>query len=119
VASSLDILGDRWTLLVIRDLFLGHGRFRDFVSSPEGIPTNILSERLERLQRHGIVGREPVPDSPGRQAYRLTRKGLALFPLLEALRNWGLAWVPGTKVLRSVPASPPALPRPPRVRKPK
>lgn len=99
VACSLDIVGDRWTLLVIRDLFLGRSRFRDFAASPEGIPTNILSDRLERLLQHAIVEQIPAHDGTKRLAYALTKKGRALGPLLEAMRDWGLKWDKETKVL--------------------
>jgi DNA-binding HxlR family transcriptional regulator len=99
VACSLDIVGDRWTLLVIRDLFLGRTRFRDFVASPEGIPTNILSNRLENLLQHEIVEQIPAHDGTKRFAYALTKKGKALGPLLEALRDWGLKWDKETRVL--------------------
>ena len=99
MAYSLDIVGDRWTLIVIRDLFLGRTRFRDFIASPEGIPTNILSERLERLLDHGIVEQVPTVEGAKRLAYRLTKKGKALKPVLETLRDWGLAWGEGTKVM--------------------
>ncbi|MDB6073441.1 MAG: yodB [Verrucomicrobiaceae bacterium] len=102
VACLLDMVGDRWTLLVIRDLFLGRSRFKDFIGSPEGIPTNILSERLERLLRHGLVEQIPVDDSPKRLAYRLTKKGKSLGPVLETMRDWGLAWEPGTRALQSI-----------------
>lgn len=99
VAYSLDIVGDRWTLIVIRDLFLGRTRFRDFIASPEGIPTNILSERLERLLDHGIVEQVPTAEGAKRFAYRLTKKGKALRPVLETLRDWGLSWGKGTQVM--------------------
>ncbi len=92
VACSLDIFGDRWTLLVIRDLFLGRTRFKDFTASPEGIPTNILAERLERLLAHGIIEQIPAEDGTKRLAYRLTKKGKSLGPMLKAMRDWGLAW---------------------------
>ena len=98
VACLLDILGDRWTLLIVRDLIFGRSRFKDFTGSPEGIPTNILSERLERLIRHGIAEQVPVPDSPKRLGYSLTEKGRALTPLLKEMRDWGLKWEPGTRV---------------------
>src|ERR1700744_2881077 len=78
VACSLDLFGDRWTLLVVRDLFLGRTRFRDFASSPEGIPTNILSERLERLLEQGVIAQIPASDGTKRLAYELTKKGKAL-----------------------------------------
>ena len=101
VACLLDIAGDRWSLLVVRDLFLGRSRFKDFSASPEGIPTNILSERLERLLKHGVIEQIPVDDSAKRMAYRLTAKGRALGPVLEAMRDWGLAWEKGTRTLRA------------------
>ena len=101
LACSLDIIGDRWTLLVIRDLMFGRSRFKDFSASPEGIPTNILSERLERLIRHELAEQMPAADGSKRLAYRLTDKGNALRPVLEAMRDWGLAWEPGTKALIS------------------
>ena len=99
VACCLDILGDRWSLLVVRDLMLGRDRFRDFVTSPEGIPTNILSERLERLLQHDIVEQIPATDGTKRSAYRLTKKGDALRPVVRAMRDWGLKWEKGTRLL--------------------
>jgi DNA-binding HxlR family transcriptional regulator len=102
VACALDLVGDRWTLLVVRDLFFGRTRFRDFAASPERIPTNILSERLERLVAHGVAERVPADDGSARQGYRLTRKGKALLPILDAMKTWGLKWEPGTKAMRPV-----------------
>jgi DNA-binding HxlR family transcriptional regulator len=99
VACSLDILGDRWTLLVVRDLMLGRSRFKDFEASPEGIPTNILSERLERLMEHRIVRQIPAADGTKRLAYELTDKGRGLTPVLKAMRDWGLEWEAGTRVM--------------------
>jgi DNA-binding HxlR family transcriptional regulator len=98
VAYSLDIFGDRWTLLVIRDLFFGRTRFKEFAASPEGIPTNILTERLERLLARGIIEQIPAEDGTKRLAYRLTKKGKALGPILKAMRDWGLAWDKSTRV---------------------
>ena len=103
VACSLDILGDRWTLLIIRDLFLGRSRFRDFAASPEGIPTNILTDRLERLRRERLIKQVPAPDGTKRLAYELTEKGKGLGPVLKALRDWGLAWHKNTRVLTAEP----------------
>lgn len=99
VACALDIIGDRWTLLVIRDLLLGRSRFKDFTSSPEGIPTNILSNRLERLLENGIITQGPAAEGGKRQAYQLTGKGKALRGVLKAVRDWGLEWEPGTSAL--------------------
>jgi len=97
VACSLDLMGDRWTLLVVRDLMCGRSRFKDFTASPERIPTNILSDRLARLLRHRIVDQIPAEDGTKRLAYRLTAKGAALRPVLEAMRDWGLAHAPGSR----------------------
>ena len=88
VACGLDLFGDKWTLLIIRDLILGRSRFKDFIESPEGIPTNILSDRLERLRDGGLVEHIPAADGS---------KRLALRPVLRAMRDWGLKWEPGTK----------------------
>ena len=93
VACTLDVLGDRWTLLVIRDLFLGRTRFKDFEASPEGIPTNILSERLERLLEAGIVETAPVEEGAKRLGYRLTAKGKALLPVVHEMRRFGHEWL--------------------------
>src|SRR5437763_4612967 len=99
VAFSLDIFGDRWTLLVIRDLFFGRTRFKEFAASPEGIPTNILTDRLQRLLARGIIEQIPAEDRAKRMAYRLTKKGKALGPVLRATHDWGLAWDKSTLVL--------------------
>jgi DNA-binding HxlR family transcriptional regulator len=99
VACSLDIFGDRWTLLIVRDLFFGRQRFKDFTASPEGIPTNILTDRLQRLVDHGIAEQIPAEDGTKRLAYRLTEKGKALESVLKAMRDWGLAWEKSTRVM--------------------
>lgn len=96
VACSLDLLGDRWTLLVIRDLFRGLTRYGEFLASPEGIPTNILAERLERLEASGVIKREPYQQNPPRHAYTLTPKGEDLKPVLGSLAMWALRHVPRT-----------------------
>ncbi|HZP61469.1 MAG TPA: helix-turn-helix domain-containing protein [Opitutaceae bacterium] len=97
VAGSLDLIGDRWTLLVIRDLFWGKTRYGEFLASPEGIPTNILAERLTRLEMAGLVRSAPYQRRPPRHAYELTPKGRDLQPVLAALAKWGRRHVPGTK----------------------
>lgn len=101
ISCSLDIFGDRWTLLVVRDLVLGRQRFKEFSASPEGIPTNILSDRLERLREHGIVEQTAASDGTKHPAYQLTEKGRALRPILGALRDWGLKWEKDTRALLS------------------
>jgi DNA-binding HxlR family transcriptional regulator len=96
IACSLDILGDKWTLLIVRDLIFGRSRFKEMALSPEKPPTNILSERLERLVANGIVEKTAASDGTKHLAYKLTEKGVALRPILETVRDWGLNWVPGT-----------------------
>ncbi len=102
VACGLDLFGDRWTLLVVRDLILGAERFKDFSASPEGIPTNILSERLARLREHGVVTQIAASDGTKHPAYQLTEKGRALRPVLAAMRDWGLSWEKGTRVMSKI-----------------
>lgn len=97
LACGLDLFGDRWTLLVIRDLLFGAERFKDFTSSPEGIPTNILSDRLNRLLEHGVIQTVAASDGTRHPAYRLTVKGRALEPVLESMRDWGLKWEKATR----------------------
>jgi hypothetical protein len=97
VACALDIFGDRWTLLVIRDLILGRSRFKDFLASPEGIPTNILTERLKRLLAHRLVTQVSASEGSKHFAYQLTEKGQALIPLVKAMKDWGLIWEKGTR----------------------
>jgi DNA-binding HxlR family transcriptional regulator len=99
IACSLDIFGDRWTLLIVRDLFLGRSRFRDFSAAPEHIPTNILADRLERLREHQVIEQIPARDGTKRLAYALTRKGKSLGPVLEAMRDWALQWEKETRAL--------------------
>src|SRR5205085_8342026 len=90
VACSLDVLGDRWTLLVIRDLFAGKSRFGEFVASPEHIPTNILAERLKRLERAGLIASAPYSQHPPRFDYSLTERGRELAPVVDAIATCGL-----------------------------
>jgi len=100
IAASLDLIGDRWTLLVIRDLFWGKSRYGEFLASPEKIPTNLLADRLKRLEKAGLVASAPYQQNPPRQAYSLTARGKDLAPVLSALVDWGLRHVPGTRTGR-------------------
>ncbi len=104
VANSLDILGDKWSLLVVRDLLHGKHTYGDLAHSPEGIPTNILADRLKRLESTGIVTRTPYQERPLRHAYTLTPKGRALGEVLLALVRWGKQYIPGTVTLKQGPA---------------
>ena len=86
-------------MLIIRDLILGRSRFKDFSASPEGIPTNILSDRLERLLATGIIAQVPAAEGSKRLAYQLTKKGDELRPVLRELKDWSLKWDKTTRVL--------------------
>ena len=108
VANALDVVGDRWTLLVIRDLLAGKRRFGDFLTSPEHIPTNILADRLKRLERAGLIASVPYTQRPPRFEYQLTASGRELGPVVDAMATWGLAQFPGTRrALRGAPAEAP------------
>ncbi|MBA4120580.1 MAG: transcriptional regulator [Isosphaera sp.] len=96
VACTLDLLGDRWTLLVVRDLFRGVDRYSGFAKSPEGIATNILADRLDLLVVHGLAERL-VPEGRKHARYRLTEKGRSLEPVLRCVMEWGLTHIPGTE----------------------
>ena len=98
VACTLDLLGDKWTLLVIRDLACGKTQFKEFAASPEGIATNILADRLVRLVDFGLVEKYSAPDQSGRDAYRLTKKGESLRPVILSIVKWGLENIDGTEV---------------------
>jgi len=97
IAGALDLVGDRWTLLVIRDLLLyDKRRFADFLESPEGIASNILADRLARLERCGLIVRQRYADHPPREEYHPTARGWDLAPVLRELIRWGQRYVPGT-----------------------
>jgi DNA-binding HxlR family transcriptional regulator len=102
IACTLDLLGDRWTLLVIRDLFAGKSKFSEFQRSPEGIATNILTDRLNLLVQNDLAERYTPPNAK-RDRYRLTQKGRSLDRVLLAVTDWGLRSLPGTEA-RILPA---------------
>ena len=93
IHRSLEVVGERWTLLVLREAFYGVRRFEDFVRTL-GCPRDVLSARLRTLVDEGILKREPYrePGARARSEYRLTEKGLELFPALLALMQWGDRW---------------------------
>ncbi len=91
IARTLDIIGDRWTLLLIRDLFLGKGRYSDLLRSSPGVPPRLLSARLKMLEGHGLIERAIYSEHPLRAEYHLTEKGRSVFPVLRAIGEWGLA----------------------------
>lgn len=111
VASTLDLIGDKWTLLVVRDLLLGKRTYGELLDSPERIPTNLLADRLKRLEQAGLIESAAYQDRPVRYAYTLTPKGAALGDVLQAFVRWGKEHIPGTRALRE-PAKPQAPARP-------
>lgn len=89
VATTLDLVGDRWTLLVVRDLLRGHTRFSDLRNTVEGIPGSVLSDRLRMLEAAGVVAKRNYSDHPPRADYVLTPKGHGLGVVVGALASWG------------------------------
>ena len=90
VASTLDIIGDRWAILILRDLFLrGAHRFQDFEATLPGLTPSVLSARLKSLESDGIIERRIYETHPPRTEYFLTPKGRELGPVLRAIRSWG------------------------------
>lgn len=97
IAFGLDVIGDRWTLLVLRDLIItGKRHFRELAASPEGIASNILSDRLRRLEAEGMLRRYSDPDNARQLIYAPTQKALDLLPVLLELVRWGYAHDPQT-----------------------
>jgi DNA-binding HxlR family transcriptional regulator len=105
IANALDVLGDKWSLLVVRDMLRGKQTFNELLRSPERIPTNLLADRLARMQRAGLIGREPYQRRPVRYAYQLTDKGKALGEVLKAYVQWGKRHIPGTRTLGEIQQS--------------
>jgi DNA-binding HxlR family transcriptional regulator len=98
ISTALELVGDRWTLLIIRDLmFAGKRHFREFLKSEEGISSNILTDRLNSLVEAGIVTREDDPSHAQKAIYSLTEKGLDLLPLLIAMSTWVQKYHPRTR----------------------
>src|SRR3974377_359949 len=105
IANSLDIVGAKWSLLVVRGLLHGKRTYGELVNSPEGIPTNILADRLKRLEAAGIIVSTPYQQRPMRYASALTAKGSALGDVLLAFVRWGRQHIPGTVALNQGPGS--------------
>ena len=88
IARALEMVGDRWTMLVVREAFMGTRRFDDYQRSL-GCARNVLADRLTRLVEAGILHKEPYQEHPPRHEYRLTRKGVELWPAMMTLKAWG------------------------------
>ena len=91
IARSVEVIGEWWTPLVLREVFFGRRRFEEILQGL-GISRNILTDRLATLVEHGILDRVRYQEAPVRHEYRLTEKGRDLFPVLVALQNWGDKW---------------------------
>lgn len=96
IASMLDLVGDRWSLVIVRDMLTGKAKFGDFLASPERVPTNILTARLKRMELVGLLEKRAYQSNPARFEYRLTDKGRALLPVLQDMCRWANAFLPGT-----------------------
>ena len=103
VAYGLDIFGDKWTLVIIKDMMLsGKRQFNKFLASPEKMASNILADRLKRLEEEGVVTKSQDPESEAKFIYALTPKGKELIPLILEIMLWGSKHAPD-------PSAPPAL----------
>jgi DNA-binding HxlR family transcriptional regulator len=102
IAGTLDVVGDKWSLLVVRDILHGKRTYGELCASPEGIPTNILAERLKRLEKAGIITRAAYHPRPVRYAYTLTAKGTELGAVLLALVSWGKRHIADTHTLHEI-----------------
>ncbi len=100
VARSLAFLGERWTLLVIRDLLRGPKKFHELAQSLTGVAPSVLSRRLKDLEAYGIVERQVYADHPPRAEYTLTAKGRELRPIVASIAVWGARHMPGSRVLQ-------------------
>ena len=96
IASTLDRVGDRWSLVIVRDMLTGKTKFGDFLASPERVPTNILTARLKRMEQSDLVMKQAYQSNPARFEYRLTEKGAALLPVLQDICRWANVYIPGT-----------------------
>lgn len=93
IARALDIVGERWTLLVVRELLTGPKRFKDLLEGLPGIGTNLLTTRLKDLERYGVVRRTTLPPPAASKVYELTELGRSLEPVIAALGRWGLEFL--------------------------
>lgn len=100
VANTLDLVGDKWSLLIVRDMFHGKRTYKELAESPERIPTNILADRLRRLEEARIIASAAYQERPVRYAYTLTDKGRDLGEVLLAYVRWGKKHIPGVRTLK-------------------
>lgn len=98
IASTLDLVGDRWTLVIVRDMVNGKKKYGEFLDSPERITTNVLADRLMKMEAAGLVAKAPYQRRPMRYEYTLTDKGLGLLAVIQEMCRWGNKHLPGTWV---------------------
>jgi len=108
IAATLDLVGDRWTLVILRDMLNGKTKFSDFLGSPERITTNVLADRLLKMEASGLILKRPYQERPERFAYTLTSKGRALHPVVREMCRWANAeiagtWTPPPAFMRDLP----------------
>ncbi len=96
IATTLAFVGDRWTLVIVRDMLTGKKRFAEFLDSPERITTNVLTDRLNRMEQGGLVQKTAYQTNPLRFEYELTAKGTALQPILQDMCRWANEHEPQT-----------------------
>ena len=101
VARTLNVVGDRWTMLVLRELSRGRKRYSKLLETLDGISTNLLAERLKKLEDAGMIYQVPYSEHPPRFEYRLTDKGRAFVPVLQALRDYGERWEPRGEAVKA------------------
>jgi DNA-binding HxlR family transcriptional regulator len=96
IASTLDVVGDKWSMVILRDLLTGKRKFGEFLRSPERITTNVLTDRLTRMEANGLIERRAYSERPPRFEYLLTDKGAGLLPALQEISRWANQHIPGT-----------------------
>jgi len=102
-SNVLDVFGDKWTLLIIRDIFFfNKHEFKEFLTSPEAIATNILTDRLKRLLSTEVIAELPHPENRSRKLYYLTAKGKELFPILVEMAKWGAKYFPDLPAMQNM-----------------
>lgn len=102
IANVLDIVGDKWSLLIVRDIYLGKRTYGEFLQSPEQISTNILANRLKQLEESGLITKVAYQKTPTRYQYELSEKGSDLLPVLKVMLVWADKHLPDSQVLPKV-----------------
>ncbi|MEQ1635941.1 MAG: helix-turn-helix domain-containing protein [Methylococcales bacterium] len=94
LSTALDLIGDKWSLILVRDMCMHKSKYGDFQNSQEAIPTNILANRLRKLESNGIIKKRPYQEKPIRYEYFLTLKGAELLPVIQQLARWAHQHIP-------------------------